>query len=143
MTDHAHWETPFFRAARLPYGQVDRKQKSRALGPRLFSLEAQSAGLGLQHSDSALQLRIDLRRRVLGFRLIVVVVRAVIAAVIVITVRNENVRSDGNILDGLAVRRVILRDREDDGRTVRHFDQFLHGADAESLIAKNVTASAG
>src|SRR4051812_30022857 len=57
---------------------------------------------------------------------------------VVIGIGNQDVGSDGGILNGFSRGRIILRDGEDHGRTIWNFDDFLHGAYAESFVSENI-----
>jgi len=55
-------------------------------------------------------------------------------------VSDQHIWRHRNILNRFSARRVVLRDRKNQRGAVRHFDQFLHRAIAESLVSHDVAA---
>src|SRR5258708_3077679 len=95
----------------------------------------------LQNFERLLQLVVG---RILG--LLVLIVRSSLSVfvgqsgILLGAVSDYEVRSDGRILNRLAVRSVVLGDRENQRRAVGHVNQLLHRAIAESLVSDNIAA---
>src|SRR5215472_193648 len=95
----------------------------------------QLARPALQHLDGLLQLLILLRAFrladfLLGRRFLILIRRPGI----VIRISNLHIGSNGIVLNRLASRGVVLGDRQNQRRTVRHFDGFLNRAVPEGLV---------
>src|SRR5579862_2271338 len=95
----------------------------------------------LEHLDRFAQLLIRLRRLglvLLGGRVRVLVL--VWSYGVVVAVCHQNVRRNRRVLNSLPTRRVVFRNRENQGGPIGQIDQFLHRTVAEGLIADNVAA---
>src|SRR5437588_5055817 len=103
-------------------------QKLSGLGSRLQNLHSATKLIVVLRL-----LRLFLRRRSRSAVL-------VIGQQIVDVAGYHHIGSYGVIFDCLATGRVVLRHRQNEGRTVRNIDDFLHRPAAEGLVAHYVAA---